>query len=231
MRWIVILTILFAFNFAPTINAQESASGKTYAVFVVSYDGKTAIGGVAGTAFFVSETQAITAYHVLNEASFSSQSYPIKKVWLVHENEPAIELAKPDLSPRKDLDRTEISIRGRVSAKYIFEQTRQIILGSPVETEGFVANTGGPILSAEFGELKIMSVPKLQRVSFKGHLLGIETVTLSSNDVNLNSVKCLKLTYSPVLGLSGGPVLVNGRVVAINSFAEPDRREVTYAVR
>src|SRR5690349_12820358 len=78
---------------------------KTYAVFVARYNRRTheAFGGVAGTAFFVSQHRALTAFHVLQNTSFaSSTTDEVKQVWLVHEGQPALELHQNQIQTDKN---------------------------------------------------------------------------------------------------------------------------------
>jgi hypothetical protein len=212
-------------------------SGKTFAVFVAAYNPATgqARGGVAGTAFFVSSYKALTAYHVLQPASFKiPKGFSQIHVWLVHEGEAAIELSSESISPRPDLDLTLISLKSpqRVAEKYVFKTVQPgDRIEHDVKTEGFLANSTGPKLQADpSGHLAITAVPILQRIYASGNILQSNNVSIRSIDVNLSNSPCYKLSYQPVVGLSGGPVSAGGRVIAINSFADPSTRAQTWAI-
>ena len=202
----------------------------SYAVFVATLNPATgqAVGGVAGSAFFVSSTKAITAFHVLQPKSFANSH---TQVWLVHEGEPAIELRAESVTSESSKDKTEISLGAIASVKpeFIFQ------VGSPkagdiVHTDGFLANSVGPILQIDGTRLRITSVPHLSRLHAEGHVMRELNVQLTSNDVNLRNAPCVQLSYKPVIGLSGGPVVTNNRVVGMNSFADPEARSSTWAV-
>lgn len=210
----------------------QSPPPKAYAVFVVTYDGSRAIGGIAGTAFFISPTRAITASHVLNHQSFIPRPGFLKtRIWLVHEGEPAIELYPDSIKTNEERDQTHIQSRVEVPAKYVYQPSGSPVAGTHVVTEGFIANSSGPTLERINGEIEITSVPSLKRYREEGVLLDLVRVQVRAADVNLDFVPCLQLSYRPIVGFSGGPVIYQGKVVAMNSFAEPQKRNSTFAVQ
>jgi hypothetical protein len=199
-----------------------SATPKSYAVFLATLDPATgqAVGGVAGSAFFISPTQAITAFHVLQPKSFEN---PHTQVWLVHEDEPAIELSREELRSQASLDRTTIALsQARVPQRHVFTRASDkgpaLTVGTKVETDGFIANSAGPVLALAGLRLRITSVPRLERLHAEGSVLRNVRVELASNDVNLKNAPCVQVSYKPVVGLSGGPVVSGGQVVGMNSF-------------
>lgn len=218
---------------SPNEIAASSRTPKSYAVFLATYDPLTgqAVGGVAGSAFFISSTQAITAFHVLQPKSFEN---PRTQVWLVHEDEPAIELSLEDLTAQASLDRTTITLsKARAPQRHVFPRTTDagtLPVGTKVETDGFVANSAGPALALDGPRLRITSVPRLERLHAEGSILRNVRVELASNDVNLKNAPCVQVSYKPVVGLSGGPVVSDGRVVGMNSFADPEAHASTWAV-
>lgn len=236
--------------------SAPSQAPKTYAVFLATYNPATGetVGGVAGSAFFITPKKAITAFHVLQAKSFDN---PNTQIWLVHENEPAIELAKENLISDSKLDRTTINLIGESAPqRFIFSSPgsapAQLSPGTRVETDGFLANSTGPIL--EFNgapnvnvptptsssnviaivkrspALRISSVPHLARLHSEGSILRQARIELASNDVNLKNAPCVQVSYKPVVGLSGGPVFSGDRLIGMNSFADPEARSSTWAI-
>lgn len=209
---------------------------KSFAVFVVRYNSMTreASGGVAGTAFFTSQNQAITAFHVLQEDSFKSHSVNDKVyIWLVHENHLAIPIQLNDLITKKSSDLTFIQFPNSVVGKdFVYQVARPQTPSSTIKvvTEGFVANSAGPSLKMIDGEVKVTEVKKLNRLHAEGQLLRSAQVSLEALDVTLDQTPCFQVSYQPVVGLSGGPLLIEGRVVGMNSFADPSRTS-TWAVK
>jgi len=231
---VVVLLISCLAQFA---GAQTVTRGKTYAVFVAAFNSQTgqARGGVAGTAFFLSPQSAVTAFHVLQPKSFRpSAGFDRIQVWLVHEDQPAIELKLGNIAADADQDFTAITLdRGqRVAQEFVFTAAAsRASVGERVETEGFLANSVGPIIHQEGSRLAIVAVPTLQRSQAFGELIRKSAVDLRSLDVNLKGAACLQLSYRPIVGLSGGPVIsANGNVIGMNSFAEPNGRQQTWAV-
>lgn len=223
---------------AVPVSGAISSSGthKTFAIFIAAYNPQTgeARGGVGGTAFFMSQNEAITAYHVVRPETFVAKSSGEKVfVWLVHENEPAIVISPKDVVYFSDRDLTKIFLpKGSgVSKKFVFKRAdHRDVDVKQVHTEGFIANSGGPQVSVIGDNLVVNNVPTLARIQSEGERLRRAPVELRAVDVNLRGISCFELSYQPIVGLSGGPVLVNGRVIGMNSFADPQTRSKTWAV-
>jgi hypothetical protein len=208
---------------------------KSYAVFVARYNinNTEVLGGVAGTAFFISPTKAITAFHVLQNKSFALSSISERvRVWLVHEGRSAIELNQENLQEHKDLDLTVINFNSikMVGDRDIYPLAKAIPAYAPfmltleVESNGFIEGSTGPVLFRNGPDLFLMAVPNLQRIKTRGHLLRFATFYLTSADVTLKNALCLQVSYVPILGLSGGPVLINGQVVGMNLFSDVSKK-------
>src|SRR4051794_12886884 len=88
------LTLAFVTEFVTAMPTSPTAP-KSFAVFTTSYNtGNDLVrGGVNGTVFFISNTRAVTANHVVNQANFKPlPGFERVKVWLVHEGYEPIEL-------------------------------------------------------------------------------------------------------------------------------------------
>jgi hypothetical protein len=209
---------------------------KTFAVFLAAFNSKTgaAQGGVAGTAFFVSKTSALTAYHVLQPKSFTPpEGFTSVQVWLVHEGERAIELHAENLKYQTDRDMTSIELNASnsVDRRFIFSTGSIAAVADDVRTDGFLASSTGPSLKVgATGLLEIVDVPWLSRIRSEGKILRAIDVDLNAIDVHLSKSPCYQLSYEPIVGLSGGPVISGDRVIAMNSFADPGTRHETWAV-
>lgn len=215
--------------------AQSETKAKSFAVFVASYNlaNDDVRGGVAGTAFFVSPKKAITAYHVLQEKSFRPlPGFDQVRVWLVHENEAPIELKLSDLKTRPGQDMTEIAFRDarRVRSEFVFAQAVKGAKAGVVESEGFRAESTGPVLARVNGRIQVVAVPHLQRLVARGQLLRSVPVELKADDVNMSGVNCFEVGFQPIKGMSGGPLVSNGQVIGMNSFADPVSGARTWAV-
>jgi Trypsin-like peptidase domain len=227
MRWVVVIGL-----FLPV--SAWSAPMKSFGVFIAAYNssGSEARGGIAGTAFFVSPNRAITAFHVLKPTSLKpAGGFERIRIWLVHENEPAIEVRPEYLHYSEDKDLTEINFPSlKAKTKYVFESVRNATVGASVETEGFLANSVGPVLQRFGSDLEIISVPHLERMELRGNLTRTARVSLEASDIHLHEIPCLQADYTPIVGFSGGPVVYQGKVIGMNSFADPNSRKSTWAV-
>lgn len=232
----LVLTVLFLASWLTnSVSAAPEAPFKAFAVFSVSYNtlNDQVQGGVGGSLFFVSPTQALTAYHVLQPASFKpAPGFERVRVWILHESLGPIELKPEYLTYTKDKDLTQVRLPGAyaVPATFVFSTERVNPLLQTVETEGYRANTGGPLLERQGLDMGIHSVRKLQRLRFAGKILRQATIELNALDVQLKDSANVQLSYEPIVGLSGGPVVANGHVIAMNSFADPATRKSSWAL-
>lgn len=229
-----ILGVLTLIACVPQIAAAQVATAKpkSFAVFVLASNEKgEARGGVAGTAFFIGARKAITAYHVLQKKSFELQpGFSRQRVWLVHEGEPAVELHSSNVSFDVKNDLTFITLEKDIPSKFIYPFGNEVRQGSEVTTEGFIAETAGPTLMRIKGEIEVVDVPKLERVNLQGQVITAARMQLRALDVTLDSTPCFQTTYEPIRGISGGPLLLGGRVVGMNSFGDPEEAHRTWAV-
>jgi hypothetical protein len=229
------LTLGFILTLVTEIGAVSAPSTpRSYALFSASYNtaNNEAVGGVAGTVFFISPTEAVTAYHVVNASSFKAQKgFKRRKLWLVHEGQEPIELKREHIREDRLRDLTVIRLPKRlaVSSRFVFERAGAS-LNADVTSEGFRANSTGPILERRGRDLVVASVPRLERLFASGKVVRRAQVDLKAEDVNLKNSPGLELSYAPVKGMSGGPVLAGGKVIAMNSFADPRNFRRTWAL-
>jgi hypothetical protein len=233
---LVFSLVLALVGVTESVSASPMTAPKSFAVFVAFYNTHNDIvrGGVCGTVFFVSQTQAITAHHVLRAESFQpAPGFEKVRVWLVHEDYPAIEMKPEYVASIPDKDITQISLPAtkKVDSRFVFAIAPTGTPIKSVETDGFVANTAGPTLARVGKDVDIVSVPHLERMHLSGSLVRQATVTLKALDIDLKASPNLELSYKPVVGISGGPVTSNGQVIGMNSFADPGTRQHTWALQ
>jgi len=215
-------------------SAAPIAAPKSFAVFVTFYNTHDDVvrGGVCGTVFFVSGTQAITAHHVLKPESFKPMpGFERVRVWLVHEGYRPIELKREYVqsNPNTDVTLISIPVAQAVEPRFIYA-TGAADLNAPVETDGFIANTPGPILERQGVDVAVTRVEHLQRLHLSGKLIRTAQINLKASDIDLKGSPEMELSYKPVVGISGGPVTSNGKVIAMNSFADPGTFKHTWAL-
>lgn len=231
----VTLTVTEAGTAAPS-RATPPKLPKSFAVFTASYNTHNDLvrGGVNGTVFFVSPTHAITAHHVLRKESFRPlPGFERVRVWLVHENYKPIEMKAEWMQSNPDKDVTVIRLPKnlQIDKRFVYATGRVQSVSDPVETDGFVANTDGPVLRRQGLDINIVSVPRLQRLHLVGQVVRTATVNLKAADIDLKGSPNVELSYKPIVGISGGPVTSRGKVIAMNSFADPGTFKHTWALQ
>lgn len=228
----LILTILSHAAAAPA----PTASPRTFAVFSASFvkGGPGEVrGGVGGTAFFISPTLAVTAHHVLSPSVFQAPEGRRHRTWLVRENFRAIEIKPEYLTFYREKDLTIIRLpeSEAVPSNLVYPAFTGAVGDVQVESHGFVANSAGPRLAWVNGAVDIVGVPALQRRHMTGRVLREAQINLHAQDVVLKDAPCVQLSYEPIVGMSGGPVVVGGAVLGMNSFGDPGTRQQSWAVR
>ena len=66
-------------------------------------------------------------------------------------------------------------------------------------------------------------------VRLEGNLTADAPVHLTTGVVQLKAA-CIQLNFGPIVGISGGPVTYQGKVIGMNSFGDPASR-TTWAVK
>lgn len=233
------LTAMLLAAWLPRIGTAAPAATdkpyKSFAVFAAYWDPVThkTTGGVAGTLFFISPTEAITAFHVLKKESFAKrEGYSHLRIWAMHEKQGAIELKPEYLTTQKENDLTRVHLPANLAVpqEYVFATERVNPILQEVETEGFRANTAGPLFEFNGDQLVVKEVRNLQRLRSRGTLLRQARVAIKAKDIELNGSPSIKVSYEPIVGMSGGPVTASGAVIGMNSFAEPSTFKETWAL-
>jgi hypothetical protein len=170
---------------------------------------------------------------VLKTASFKPMpGFERVRVWLVHEGYRPIELKQEFVQSNANTDITLITLPAAqaVEARFVYA-TGAADLNAPVETDGFIANTAGPILERQGADIAVTHVEHLERLHLSGTLLRTAQVNLKASDIELKASPEMELSYKPVVGISGGPVTSHGKVIAMNSFADPATFKHTWALK
>jgi hypothetical protein len=237
IAWINCLVMILASALVTESGSAAPISApKSFAVFVASYNTYNDVvrGGVCGTVFFVSPTRAITANHVLKASSFTPlPGFERVHVWLVHEGYPAVEIKKEFITSNPNTDVTAIHLPTelKVDGQFVFA-TAQVDAGTTnVETDGFIASSAGPTLVRQGPDIQISEVTHLSRLHLSGTLIRTANINLKAADIELKESPEVELSFQPIVGISGGPVTSNGKVIAMNSFADPETRQHTWALQ
>jgi hypothetical protein len=209
---------------------------KSFAVYKASYNergnksGKSdVVGGICGTAFFISDHEALSAGHVINPGLFSPNSgYARAQVWLVSETGGVIEIHEEQVRSLPDVDAALIRFeKSVVSQSYVFEIAADT---PPVNTAasmvGYRLGSGQPALAWEGDRLRLSRVLNLEKEERSGDIEALVNLSISASDVKLNNIHTLKFSAGSRVGMSGGPTLVAGKVVGLNSLGFPVDQEI-----
>lgn len=230
LRFIVLVAIYFA-ALAPAAARAQAPKIRAFAVFKVSYlshNPSSAMGGIAGTAFFTEKNRAFSAYHVMRPELFKPNTgYDRVRVWLVHQKHPPIEVVAQNMryDSRKDLSAIQFA-DAVVPESFVFESA----VGQPVarpgeaqlSSQGYVVGETAEVTLISTGtDLRIQKVGQLPAKLHQGVLRRRVKLSLKSLDMRLENIPGLELSYGMYVGMSGGPTLIDGRVVGVNSFGFP----------
>jgi hypothetical protein len=196
-------------------------------------------GGICGTGFFVDASTAVTAHHVLNEATFAPNAgYGNIFLWLISRNGQIrrIERSAVDLHP--DIDTSVIRLNNPMSGFMIYDVVSgDINAGIVVRGIGYEGNAMPRIDSQWQGrELVIHTADLAQAIQDRdGHVERSLTLHINANDIKMQGVRGFELSFGSQVGMSGGPVVdvINDRVLGMLSIGLPANANVktqTFAV-
>ena len=196
-------------------------------------------GGICGTGFFVDVSTAVTAHHVLNEATLAPNAgYGNVLLWLISRNGPIrrIERSAVDLHP--DIDTSVIRLKNPMSGFVVYDVVSgDINAGIAVRGIGYEGNAM-PRIDAKWQgqELVIRTADLAQAIQDRdGHVERSLTFHINANDIKMQGVRGFELSFGSQVGMSGGPVVdvENDRVLGMLSIGLPADANVktrTFAV-
>ena len=196
-------------------------------------------GGICGMGFFEDVSTAVTAHHVLNEATLAPNAgYENVLLWLISRNGPIrrIERSAVDLHP--DIDTSVIRLKNPMSGFVVYDVVSgDISAGIAVRGIGYEGNAM-PRIDAQWQgqELVIRTADLAQAIQDRdGHVERSLTLHINANDIKMQGVRGFELSFGSQVGMSGGPVVdvENDRVLGMLSIGLPADANVktrTFAV-
>mgnify|MGYP001457323333 CR=1 FL=1 len=191
-----------------------------------------AVGGFLGSAFFLNDHVAITAYHVLNEESFFPEApHNNVQIWMVSELGTSFEIKVGFIESYPHLDISIIRfIVGQIGAN-IFELDTDFIVNTEIKNEGY-PDFGPPNIQLKVAQL-LNETPKLAIESAdlrnslfnkSGNIKSIEKESVNKNDIKLNNIEIIRTNYGGKKGMSGSPLvkISNGKVIGVMSHGYPE---------
>jgi hypothetical protein len=190
-----------------------------------------ATGGFLGSAFFVNDNVALSAYHVLNEKTFNPDLHHTdSQIWLVSKSGVSheIELIMMEFHPKLDL--TIVRFKTKQNNVQKLELNTDFTLKTEIFNEGF-PDFGPPNVKFEVAQiigkgpgLRIISAD-LKSALFKklDYVKSISKETVNKNDIKLNNVEIIRTSYGGKKGMSGSPLIKSsdGTVIGLMSHGYP----------
>ncbi len=189
-------------------------------------------GGFHGSAFFVNDSIAISAYHVINENTFTPE-YPHTnaQLWLVSDLGVSYEIKLDMLDCYPHLDITIIRFySNQIGAKKLqlntdFVAQSEIFnagypnFGPPnVQLEVYQSNNENPKLRISGADLRSSLYQK------SGYIKSIAKESVNKNDIKLNNVEIIRTNYGGKRGMSGSPLIKHSdrTVIGVMSHGYPE---------
>lgn len=203
----------------------------SYAIFKASWNpalSQNVQGGICGTAFFIDQQTALTAHHVLNSATFRIPTIGFSdcRYWLLNRNGTIVECNSVTLVDHPEVDLTVIKFASAIpNVTTLCLSAEQVPPDSAVSNQGYVAGSTGDSQLQWVNANLTFRIFDL-RSSFNdgdGVVAECSIANFATQDINLNDIKVLKLSYGGLEGMSGGPLVVQGttRVVGLMSYGLP----------
>jgi V8-like Glu-specific endopeptidase len=184
-------------------------------------------GGICGTGFFVDASTAVTAHHVLNEATLAPNAgYRNVLLWMISRNGPIRRIDQSDVDLYPDIDTSVMRLQSPQSDFVVYNvSSRDINAGTAVHSIGYEGNAM-PRIDAQWQgrELVIRSANLAQAIQDRdGHVNRSLTLHINANDIKMQGVRGFELSFGSQVGMSGGPVvdIENDRVIGMLSIGLP----------
>ena len=201
-----------------------------FAILKLSYHNpgdSSLTGGICGTGFFVDSRTAVTAHHVLNDATFEPNAgFQHVLVWVISRSGSIRRIEREAASLHPGIDTTIIAFRNPMSKVQIYESALGgSAAGLKVSGIGHVGSSM-PSVSAEWrgSEFVIQSANLAGAMrDIYGSVKRSVTFDISANDIKMHEVRGFELSFGSQVGMSGGPVVDSstGKVLGMLSVGLP----------
>ena len=219
-------------------NADAQMDNSVFAVVKISYNtpGETPVtGGICGTAFLIKDSIALTANHVLNAINYQpNPGYKFVQFWLLKRGTKLIiPLSADYLESMEEIESTIIKLPELQKCNLLISETNAK-QNDAVENFGHLINM--PITNAHW-ENNILIIDDYNLEKSKsdasGQIVEIRKISVNANDVKLNNITVIQPSFKANVGMSGGPLICNNKVIGLMSFglpADSDIKDVVFAI-
>ena len=213
-----------------------------FSILKLSYNeaGESSLsGGICGTGFFVDASTAVTAHHVLNEATLAPNAgYGNVLLWLISRNGQILRIESSAVDLHPDIDTSVIRLKNPMSGFVVYDVgSGDINAGIAVRGIGYEGTTMPRIDAKWQGQELVIRTADLAQViqDRDGHVERSLTLHINANDIKMQGVRGFELSFGSQVGMSGGPVVYveNDLVLGMLSIGLPADANVktqTFAV-
>lgn len=207
-------------------NVQAQLEKSIFAVVKISYNtpGETPVtGGICGSAFLINDSTVITANHVLNSKNYAPNvGFKQVQYWLLcRDNRLIIPLSVDYIESIAEIETTIIKLPKYLKCTIEISNSLPII-NDPARNYGHIGNM--PITEAHWNNnLLVIDKFNLNNSSSDstGTIAALKKITINANDVKLKDIKVIQPSFKANIGMSGGPLISNNKVIGMMSFGLP----------
>lgn len=202
----------------------------SFAILKLSYNqpGESPLtGGICGTGFFINDSMAITAYHVLNERTFKPNiGFRYCCFWILSRDGLIDRLDHHSVQGYPEIDTTVLRFdEPQLGIKVYTSSNRKPKAGTQVYGIGHIGNTMPQIKAQWEGHSIVITGADLDSVvcDKKGYIKRCANFDVNTQDVRLRNIAGFELSFGTKIGMSGGPLIdqQTGEVLGLLSFGLP----------
>ena len=213
-------------SFIP-INKEENSDFQSSVFAIVKYSynklGDDILqGGICGTAFSVNDSTILTANHIMDSIFFPNKRYSFVQLFLLKRGtKTIIEFTKEDIKILPEIDIAVIKCKNKFKNTIVLSE-QDVKINDSVFSYGHVANMN-PVTAAHWGNKLILDNYSLDEYKSDnvGTVVLARKITVRSLDVNVSDKMFYKTSFIGNVGMSGGPLFSNNKLIGLMSFGLP----------
>jgi hypothetical protein len=187
----------------------------------------TLTGGVCGTGFFMDNSTAVTAHHVLNESTFEPNiGFRHCCFWILSRSGAVVQLGRRFLQGYPEIDATALRFdRPQVGVAVYTLPSYEPEIGTKVCGVGHIGDVMPQVKARWEGQSIVITQADLESVicDKTGQIKRIAKLEVATRDVKLKNVAGYELSFGTNVGMSGGPLVgqQTGQALGLLSFGLP----------